>query len=190
MLHRGEDNSSVLELNQQLDLIKVIGQDELVVPLSSSHLFPTCQDVGRTDPEADWWEEERAVAQILLHPNCDSGQKCLPVPTMTLSSPATAPQFCVLVLVLTEGLSMQKPGRPRAACLNCMVSQQDDRSSRLTPGGLLHFQSAEGTPLCGGLRTPGRAVTVGLTRLPWLPLCRERLSHPSLAPTSCPRPSR
>ena len=29
-LSRGEDNATILELNKNLDLVKVIGQDELV----------------------------------------------------------------------------------------------------------------------------------------------------------------
>ena len=73
-----------------------------------------------------WWEEKRNVSEVpiqqqnpskdicpvqitlnktifnlfkvLIHPNCDS---------------ATAPQYCVLALILAEPFNMQAKGRPR-----------------------------------------------------------------------------
>jgi len=98
---KGEDNSSILELNTNINLITVVGQDEL--------------DVGEAAPD-HWWEEKRNVSEVLIHPNCDS---------------ATAPQYCVLALILAEPFNMQAKGRPRAACLNCKV---DSYSSKLLKG--------------------------------------------------------
>ena len=38
------------------------------------------------------------LSKVLIHPNCDS---------------ATAPQYCVLALILAEPFNMQAKGRPR-----------------------------------------------------------------------------
>jgi len=81
----------VAALNDKKDLIVVIGQDE--------------QGIGSVAP-AHYWEEQRSVAEVILHPDCD---------------PVSSPQFCLLALVLAQNFSMTKQQRPRPACLNCEV---------------------------------------------------------------------
>ena len=107
----------------------VIGQDE--------------KDVGGTD-SSQWWEEERSVEELLLHPDCD---------------PDTAPQFCVVALVLSQQFSMNTSlqYRPRPACLTCLV---EDINSKLLKGvpnlASYGLQSAAKAPKAGSYKGPDR----------------------------------
>jgi len=121
---KGENNASILELNKRLNLVKVIGQDEL--------------NVGGTDAN-HWWEEERSVAEILIHPNCDS---------------VTAPQYCVLALVLTEPFEMMKQGRPRAICLNCQVDSFTEKTLKGLPFIASYGLQLEKPPKSGTYKLP------------------------------------
>jgi len=87
----GKDTAAVAALNDNKDLIVVVGQDE--------------QGVGVVDT-GHFWEEKRGVAEIIMNPDCD---------------PVSSPQFCVVALVLARNFSMDKQERPRPACLSCQV---------------------------------------------------------------------
>ena len=95
--------AAIQALNDGKEEIVVIGQDE--------------KDVGGTD-SSQWWEEERSVEELLLHPDCE---------------PDTAPQYCVVALVLSQQFSMNTSlqYRPRPACLTCLV---EDINSKLLKG--------------------------------------------------------
>ena len=56
------------------------------------------------------------MEELLVHPDCN---------------PDTAPQFCLVAIILAENFTMDinKPYRPRPSCLTCLVA--DVRSSLL-----------------------------------------------------------
>ena len=58
----GSDLAAIQAVNEVKEEIVVIGQDE--------------RDVGVTD-SSQWWEEERAVEELLVHPDCNPGQSHL-----------------------------------------------------------------------------------------------------------------
>ena len=55
----GSDLEAVEALNAKADEIVVIGQDE--------------RNVGSTEP-SQWWEEQRSVEELLVHPLCHPGR--------------------------------------------------------------------------------------------------------------------
>ena len=94
-------------LNNNKENIVVIGQDE--------------KNVGEVR-ENEWWEEERPVEEVLVHPDCD---------------PVNTPQYCVLAIILAENFTMNinMPFRPRPSCMTCLV---DDVNTRLLKGEMLN----------------------------------------------------
>ena len=78
-------------------------------------IYTSFQNVGTTS-DNDWHEEKRSVEELLVHPDCN---------------PDTAPQFCLVAIILAENFTMDinKPYRPRPSCLTCLVA--DVRSSLL-----------------------------------------------------------
>jgi len=99
----GASSEEVTALNADKENIIVIGQDE--------------RNVGSVAAN-EWFEEQRPVEEILMHPDCN---------------PDSAPQFCVVAIILAENFTMDinKPFRPRPSCLTCMVN---DVQSRLLKG--------------------------------------------------------
>ena len=93
-------------LNNNKENIVVIGQDE--------------KNVGEVR-ENEWWEEERPVEEVLVHPDCD---------------PVNTPQYCVLAIILAENFTMNinMPFRPRPSCMTCLV---EDVNTRLLKGEML-----------------------------------------------------
>ena len=55
----GADEAAIQALNAKAGEIVVIGQDE--------------RNVGSTDP-SQWWEEQRSVQELLVHPLCHPGE--------------------------------------------------------------------------------------------------------------------
>ena len=55
----GTDQAAIEALNAKAGEIVVIGQDE--------------KNVGSTDP-SQWWEEQRSVQELLVHPLCHPGK--------------------------------------------------------------------------------------------------------------------
>jgi len=74
-------------------------------------IFVIGQDDKNIGVSSGYWEEKRSVKEIRLHPDCN---------------PVSAPQFCVMGIVLSSPFEMSLPFRTRPACLTCKLRSYDD----------------------------------------------------------------